>query len=70
MRWTSFNRELQLYQGEIEGKAQFVRQFLGMPALDAFYDVSKLQMVLAAIMKVCIRMQEKWRIANIAAQYA
>jgi hypothetical protein len=69
VRWTNYNRDLQVYQGELEGKTQFARKFLSMRQLEAHYDTAKLRMVLVAIVQACVEMQEKLRIATVAERY-
>ena len=42
VRWTSFNRELDSYQGELVGKERYTRAFFAAAGKDAAYDLSKL----------------------------
>lgn len=46
VRWTSYNRELQRYQGEIEGKDSLVRAFKKANLTDGSYDTSRLKFLL------------------------
>jgi hypothetical protein len=46
IRWTSFNRALQKYQGELEGKENAVRAFKKADLTGGSYDTSKLEFVL------------------------
>lgn len=46
VRWTSYNRELQRYQGEIEGKDKLVRAFKKANLTDGRYDTSRLEFLL------------------------
>ena len=46
VRWTSYNRELQRYQGEIEGKDILVRAFKKANLTDGSYDTSRLEFLL------------------------
>jgi len=46
VRWTSYNRELQRYQGEIEGKDRLVRLFKKANLTDGSYETSRLKFLL------------------------
>lgn len=46
VRWTSYNRELQRYQGEIEGKDSLVGAFKRADLTDGSYDTSRLKFLL------------------------
>lgn len=46
VRWTSYNRELQRYQGEIEGKDGLVRAFKKANLTDGRYETSRLKFLL------------------------
>jgi len=46
VRWTSYNRELQRYQGEIEGKDGLVRAFKNANLTNGSYDTSRLKFLL------------------------
>jgi hypothetical protein len=61
VRWTSFNRTLNAYQGELVGKERYVRFFLDLKHREAGYNFDKLCMVVDAIGREC---------AQIAAQDA
>jgi len=46
IRWTAFNRVLQKYQGELEGKENAVRAFKKADLIGGSYDTSKLEFLL------------------------
>ncbi len=46
VRWTSYNSNMQCYQGELIGKEKYVKDFLQQPALPPDYDCSKLNLLL------------------------
>lgn len=54
VRWTSYNRELQRYQGEIEGKDALVRAFKQANLTDGRYDTSRLEFLLDYLVGVWI----------------
>ncbi len=46
VRWSSYNRQLQIYQGELIEKDVYVRKFMELRKRDAGYDFSKIEVVL------------------------
>ncbi|HBW37720.1 HEPN/Toprim-associated domain-containing protein [Desulfosporosinus sp. BICA1-9] len=46
LRWTSYNRELDRYQGELEGKDALVRAFRGSNLTDGSYNTDRLRFLL------------------------
>lgn len=49
LRWTSYNARADAYQGELEGKTRYVRDFLGQTERKSSYDYSRLEAVLDVI---------------------
>jgi len=59
VRWTGYHRGSDQYQGELEGKQEYLREFLALDAahMDA-YDTSKLEVLLDNITIECARIGE------------
>jgi hypothetical protein len=55
VRWTSYNRELGRYQGELEGKDDLVRIFKNANLTDGSYDTSRLKFLLEYLMSEWIK---------------
>ncbi|MGH6802046.1 MAG: HEPN/Toprim-associated domain-containing protein, partial [Methyloceanibacter sp.] len=53
VRWTSYNRILSAYQGELANKEQYVRGFLELKRRESGYKFDKLSIVLDAIVHEC-----------------
>lgn len=58
IRWTFFNRELQIYQGELQQKAQYMKHFLEMRMLDPAYNSSRIEAALDALVAQCVSIAE------------
>ncbi len=54
VRWTSYNQNVECYQGELIGKEEYTKRFLQMPALRTDYDCSKLELLLDHIFESII----------------
>jgi len=53
VRWTSYNKVLDVYQGELVDKEQYARRFLALKRRESGYDFEKLNIVLDAIIREC-----------------
>lgn len=53
IRWTSFNRELDSYQGELVNKDSYTRAFFDSAAKDPQYDLSKLSYLWRYLLSTC-----------------
>jgi hypothetical protein len=53
VQWTSYNRALAAYHGELINKEGYARRFLGLRRREENYDYSKLLVVLDAIAREC-----------------
>lgn len=49
VRWTSYNPKLEAYQGELEGKTRYARDFLDQRSREEEYDYTKLEQVLEVL---------------------
>ncbi|ESY49007.1 MULTISPECIES: HEPN/Toprim-associated domain-containing protein [unclassified Mesorhizobium] len=58
VRWTSYSSKQDTYQGELEGKTRYMRDFLGQRSRQSSYDYSKIEAVLDAITDSAIAMRE------------
>jgi hypothetical protein len=58
VRWTSYVKSTQSYQGEFEEKATIVKDFLHKTDFEPWYDFSKLDSVLSAIVHECKNIYE------------
>jgi hypothetical protein len=54
VRWISYERGIDRYQGVLERKDTYARRFLDLRHHDPAYDFSKLQRVLESVYKECI----------------
>lgn len=70
IRWTGYNRELDAYHGEIEGKAGYMRRFLELKEAADGYDFTKIAAVLGVIIQTCVAMREAERLADIEEELA
>lgn len=57
VRWSSYSEGTGKYQGAIERKTSYVKNFLGLRCKSANYDFSKLDAVLAEIYRICVDMK-------------
>lgn len=64
VRWTSFNRELGVYHGELEHKTQFMRRFLDLRSGAEDYDYGRIEAVLDAIIAECVFIAEQRQISS------
>lgn len=58
VRWSSFNRQTNSYQGELVNKQKYLRDFLNQRATRIGYDYSKIIGVLDAICEQCYRIKD------------
>jgi hypothetical protein len=65
VRWTGYNRELDAYQGELVGKADFMKRFFEVAAVDASYDFSKISAVLEMLIGECEAMREAEKLTEL-----
>jgi hypothetical protein len=54
IRWTNYNKELDSYQGSLERKDDYVRDFKSIKKANDKYDFRKLNLLLEEIYKNCI----------------
>jgi hypothetical protein len=54
IRWTSFNRDLGAYQGELVNKEQYTRSFFDCDGNDPGYDLSKLSYLWQRLLTECV----------------
>jgi hypothetical protein len=64
VHWSSFNQESGVYQGEIDHKGQFMKDFLAVRRIPKGYDTSKLEAVLDAIVVECVAIAEQKNIVG------
>lgn len=58
VRWSSFNRHTNSYQGELVDKQKYLRDFLKQRAMNIGYDYSRITSVLDAICEECHRIKD------------
>jgi len=68
VRWTSYSRELDIYQGELVGKTEFMRRFYEIGAVDGSYDLSKISAVVSMLISECGAMQEANMLSDLKKQ--
>ncbi|MFO1112947.1 MAG: HEPN/Toprim-associated domain-containing protein [Rhodospirillales bacterium] len=68
VRWTSYNRELDAYQGELVGKTEFMRRFFDTAAVDGTYNLSKISSVVDMLISECGAMREAGMLADLQRQ--
>lgn len=56
VRWTSYNHDADTYQGELQGKSRYMRNFLKQRARKSTYDYTRIEAVLDAISENAIAM--------------
>ncbi|WP_272023419.1 HEPN/Toprim-associated domain-containing protein [Olleya namhaensis] len=54
IRWSNFNEKMQKYQGSIEKKDKYVREFKKVRTTNDKYDFSKLEILIEEIYKNCV----------------
>jgi hypothetical protein len=64
VRWTSYVREIDTYQGVLEHKTQYMRDFLDLRGPTATYRSDKITAVLDRIVGTCVEMAESKVILN------
>lgn len=68
VRWTSYNRELNVYQGELVGKTDYMRRFYEVATLDGLYDLSKIATLVDMLITECGAMQAANMLADLETQ--
>jgi hypothetical protein len=68
VRWTVFNRELGIYHGELQGKTQYMKDFLQMRTADKKYNRRRIEAVLDALIKECVSIAETEQLSGLASQ--
>ncbi len=58
VRWGPFNKELEVYHGELLHKTQYMRRFLDLREIGNGYDLSKLEKVVDLLMSECVSIAE------------
>lgn len=58
IRWNNYNKGLKIYQGELEEKDQFKREFLSQNVKTENYDYSKLQQLLSLLFDTAVSIKE------------
>ena len=59
VRWTSYERTISSYQGKLQNKEYYTRQFLSLNKRDPEYDYSKIEAVLESVVSVSIKIAEE-----------
>ena len=59
VRWSTFNRELGAYHGELQHKSQYMKDFLELRALPASYKSNKIESVLDTLVAECVSIAEQ-----------
>lgn len=59
IRWTTFNRELDVYHGELQHKTQYMKDFLQLRAPSANYNSKKIESVLKSLVSECVSIAEQ-----------
>jgi len=68
VRWNSFNKDLQVYQGVLENKESYARTFYALKSADSGYDFSKIEVVLDLIFSTCVAMKESLLFDSLEAE--
>jgi hypothetical protein len=63
VRWTSFSRERGIYQGELQHKTQYMKNFLEMRRPEKVYDSRRIDAVLDTLVKECVAIAEAKKLA-------
>jgi hypothetical protein len=66
IRWTAYNRDLDRYQGELQGKSQYAKAFLELRQPSTRYDSTKIQSVIDALVSECVAIAEDAEISTFA----
>jgi hypothetical protein len=64
VRWSTFNRELGVYHGELQHKSQYMKDFLELRALSASYKSNKIESVLDTLVAECVSVAEQKLMTN------
>ena len=65
VRWTSYKRELDVYQGALEHKTQFMKKFLNLRSSSTDYSSEKIEAVLDTIIAECVDIAEYKQINSL-----
>jgi len=65
VRWTNFNAELGVYQGELLNKRAVSKRFFELDALPEDYEVSKILAVLDLIISTAIELRQAFRMQSL-----
>lgn len=68
VRWNNFNKELDVYQGELVGKTEIMKRFYTIKEPQIEYDFSRISAVLDMIIDECTSMREIARFAALEAE--
>ena len=63
VRWTSFNRELGVYEGKLQHKTQYMKRLLEIRTPEESYDRRRIEAVLDALVHECISIAEAKKLA-------
>ncbi len=67
VQWTSYNKDIGQYHGEITGKGQYMRRFYAVKSKEDKYDFSNILAVLDMIISACAAMRETELLEDIQA---
>jgi hypothetical protein len=59
IRWSAFNRELDVYHGDLQHKTQYMKNFLQLRTPSANYKPNKIESVLDALVADCVSIAEQ-----------
>ena len=59
IRWSAFNRELDVYHGELQHKTQYMKNFLQLRVVSATYKSNNIESVLDALVAECVSIAEQ-----------
>jgi hypothetical protein len=65
IRWTTFNRELDVYHGELQHKTQYMKDFLQLRAPSQSYNSKKIESVLNSLVSECVSIAEQKLMADM-----
>jgi hypothetical protein len=69
VRWNNYHKELGLYQGELVGKGEVMKEFLSLSHPIANYDFSKISAVVDMIVGECTSMREAAQLAQLELEF-
>lgn len=58
VRWAAYSREADQYQGALERKGRYMKEFLGLRSADPTYDSTKIEAVIDALVAKCVSIAE------------